>query len=137
MVTTWLPFLPILCFLHVSSVSRSYRYHGSELGKQKAHQGPIITTLLLVSCQPEDVIRTSNKEDEIPSFTKSILLQGMRRKISYLGEESHFIQPGNMMAGVCWEGQGERDECGCELFMVTIGKKKPGHQLILTNTTKL
>ena len=41
------------------------------------------------------------------------------------------------MAGVCWERQGERDECGCELFTVTIGKKKPAHQLILTNTTNL
>ena len=135
--TPWLPFLPILCFLHVSSVSRSCRCRGSELGKQKAHQGPVAITLLLVSCQPEDVIRTSNKEDEIPSFTQSILLQGMRQKVSYLGEESHFIQPGNIMAGVCWERQGERDECGYELFTVTIGKKMPAHQLILTNTTKL
>lgn len=133
---TWLPFPCILCFLHVSSVGRSYQRHGSGLGKQKAHQGPITITLLLVSCQPEDFIRTSNKEDEILSFTKSILLQEMRQNINYLGEESRFIQPGNMMAGVCWEGQGERDECGCELFMVTIGTKKPAHQLILTNTTK-
>lgn len=136
MATTWLPFLGILCFLHVSSLSRSYQYHGSGLGQQKAHQGPITITLLLVSCQPEDFIRTRTKEDEIPSFSKSILLQGMRQNINYLGEESRFIQPGNMMAGVCWEGQGERDECGCELFIVTTGTKKPAHQLILTNTTK-
>ena len=34
------------------------------------------------------------------------------------------------------EGSGQRDECGCELFMVSTREKKPAHQLILTNATE-
>lgn len=107
---------------------------GQDWASETYTRAPILITLLFCKLPTWGYfIRTSNKEHEtlFPLLSLYCFEERDRKDINYLREKAHFLEPGSMKGGAV-----RGDGCERELFMISTGKKKAAHHLILTNATE-